>query len=281
MTSAAETRRGGAPRDAQCALEEFRRSGLALDALAGNTGKLRLSLDLAALASADAKRIRVLDVGCAGPDPLNLWAPFVPLAERFDLVGIDVHGLDATRQRARVLGLAMELRVASALALTEQFERESFDAVVSTQVLEHIPSWRVALAEMASMLRPGGTLFLTCDSAHLERPRSDRLRLAAKRRYAGLVRRAGWVRRVGSRAVSGEWEAGRTTGELRFEAERLGLTVERLAPYSLRDAKKAQARAGSATRQLWLAFEEILWLEAGGEVDLGLYTLLYLRARRR
>jgi SAM-dependent methyltransferase len=280
VTSAPETGRASAAREAGCVLQEFGRSGLALDALAGNTGKLRLSLDLAALASG-GKRLRVLDVGCAGPDPLNLWEPFVPLAAQVDLVGVDVQGLDATRQRARALGLPVELRSVSALALTDHFERESFDAVVSTQTLEHIPSWRTAFAEMAGVLRPGGTLFLTCDSAHLYRPRPDRFRLAAKRRYAALAQRASWVHRIGSRVVSGEWEAGRAMSDLRSEADRLGLTVERLAPYSLRDAKKAQARAGSSARQLWLAFEEMLWLEADGRVDLGLYALLYLRARKR
>jgi SAM-dependent methyltransferase len=280
VSSAAEARRASAALHVGDVLQEFGRSGLALGSLAGNTGKLRLSLDLAALVSPH-KRLRVLDVGCTGPQPLNLWEPFVPLTDQLDLIGVDVQGLEATGERARALGLTIELRNASALALTEHFERESFDAVVSTQVLEHIPSWRGAFAEMVSVLRPGGTLFLTCDSAHVFRSLSERLRLAAKRRYAAVAQRAKWVHRIGSRAVSGEWEAGRTMDELRSEADRLGLSVERLAPYSLRDVKRAQRSAGSRTRQLWLALEETLELEAGAERDLGLYTVLYLRAGKR
>ncbi len=279
MSSAADIRRLPGPPGVGKVLQEFEDSGLALEALAGNTGKLRLSLDLAALVSR-SERLRILDVGCAGPMPLNLWEPFLPLTHRLDLVGVDVQGLEATEDRARELGLVMELHNLSALSLTEHFGCASFDAVVSTQVLEHILSWRTALGEMASVLRPGGTLFLTCDSAHAFRPRSERLRLAVKRRYAELSRRATWIHRFGSRAISGEWEKGRTMSELRFEAKRLDLSVERLAPYSLSDAKKAQARAGSRTRQLWLAFEEMLWFEAASEVDLGLYALLYLRARK-
>jgi hypothetical protein len=44
--------------------------------------------------------------------------------------------------------------------------------------------------------------------------------------------------------------------------------------------KIAQRGAGSCTQQLWLALEETLAEEAGDAVDVPLYALLYLRARR-
>jgi SAM-dependent methyltransferase len=46
---------------------------------------------------------------------------------------------------------------------------ESFDAVLCTEVLEHLPSPVAALREMARLLRPGGTMLLTapfCSLTH-------------------------------------------------------------------------------------------------------------------
>jgi SAM-dependent methyltransferase len=37
----------------------------------------------------------------------------------------------------------------------------SFDLILCTEVLEHIPDWRAALASMARLLRPGGALVLS------------------------------------------------------------------------------------------------------------------------
>src|SRR5215213_7272496 len=119
------------------ALEEFRESGLAAESLTGNSAKLRLTLDLAALASR-LGRLRVLDVGCAGPEPLNLWGPFAPVLDRIELVGVHIAGLDRAKARARELGLDVELRHASASGLTAAVGEASFDVVVSTQVLEHL-----------------------------------------------------------------------------------------------------------------------------------------------
>jgi hypothetical protein len=72
-----------------------------------------LTLDLAALTSRQ-RHLRALDVGCAGPEPLNLWEPFVPLRDFLEVVGVDVAGLDRTEARARVLGFDVELRDVSA-----------------------------------------------------------------------------------------------------------------------------------------------------------------------
>jgi 2-polyprenyl-3-methyl-5-hydroxy-6-metoxy-1,4-benzoquinol methylase len=260
-------------------LREFAESGLALDRLSGNSAKLRLSLDLAARLRNGA-RLRVLDVGCAGPDPLNLWEPFVSFRETLAVVGVDIEGLDRVRSRAQELGFPIEVREGSALALVEAVDRASFDAVVSTQVLEHLRDWRAGLRQMAGALKPGGVLYLTCDSGELARSAVDRARLAGKRVYAVAAGRVHAVARLGAPAFSGQWERGPQLAELREAATGAGLDVERLERYCLHDVKTAQRHARSSTRQLWLALEEALCREAGEAVDPRLYGILYLRARR-
>lgn len=250
-----------------------------LDRLGGNSAKIRLSLDLAALASG-ARSLRVLDVGCVGPSPLNLWEPFLPIARQFDLVGVDVRGLERAEKRARELQLPIVLHDASVHDLTQAFGYGMFDAVVSTQVLEHLRDWEGAMAQMRDVLRPGGTLFLTCDSAHFRRALTTRTKLSGKRLYAVLRERLAIVGRIGDHTFSGEWEQGRSIGELREASRRLGLKVERLGLYALGDVKSAQRHAGSCTRQLWLALEEELVRESTMPPDPGLFAVLYLRASR-
>ena len=250
--------------------EEFEQSGLDLRSLPGNTAKLRLILDLAA-SLRERGRLRVLDVGCAGPQPLNVWEPFAPLFESLELVGVDVAGLDRAEERARELGLRVELLEASAMALADHVAG-GFDAVVSTQVLEHLRDWRRGIAQMAGSLAEGGTLYLTCDSGELRRPLAHRVWLVGKRVYARLPVQPGrW---------SGDWERGQTLDDLAEESRANGLAVERLERYALHDVKEAQRHAGTETRRLWLALEETLADESTAPVDTGLYGILYLRARR-
>jgi SAM-dependent methyltransferase len=264
---------------AESALEEFRASGLAPDALTGNSAKLRLTLDLAALASR-LGRLRVLDVGCAGPEPLNLWQPFVPLRDLVELVGVDVAGLDRAEARARELGLDVELRHVSASGLTAGFGEASFDVVATTQVLEHLYDWREAVREMGRVLRPGGTLFVTCDSGDVCATLGKRTRLSAKRSYASLRRRIPVVGKAGDYFLSGEWERGLRKDELGEALSAAGLEVERLEWYCLHCVKVAQRHAGSVTRLLWLSMEEALAKETAEPVDPSLYAIIYARARR-
>jgi SAM-dependent methyltransferase len=263
----------------ESALDEFQESGLAAESLTGNSAKLRLTLDLAALASR-LGRLRVLDVGCAGPEPLNLWQPFVPLRDLFELVGVDIKGLDRTEARAHELGLDVELRNVGASGLTAAFGEASFDVVASTQVLEHLHDWRHALREMGRVLRPGGTLFVTCDSGDLRTTFRKRTRLSGKRAYAALRRRIPAVGKMGDTFVSGEWERGLRKSELGDALTVAGLEVERLEWYCLHCVKAAQRHAGSLTRLLWLSMEEALANESAESIDPGLYGIIYARARR-
>ncbi|MDP8937223.1 MAG: methyltransferase domain-containing protein [Actinomycetota bacterium] len=107
---------------------------------------------------------RVLDLGCGGGR----------------------HAFEAARQGARVVALdrdAAELKDAAAMlaemakaeelpagtaatavngdALALPFADAAFDRVVAAEVLEHIPADAGALAELARVLRPGGTMAVT------------------------------------------------------------------------------------------------------------------------
>lgn len=251
-------------------LDEFAGSGLDLAPLPGNSAKLRLILDLAVQLH-DAERLRVLDVGCAGSNPLNLWAPFAPMFDRIDLTGVDIDGLDRVESRAAELGLDVTLLEADVLALRSSVDGE-FDAVVSTQVLEHVPQWRDAVDELAAVTRRGGVVYITCDSGELRRSARERMRLVGKRVYARLPLRVG--------PFSGQWERGLGLDDLGAAAGASGLEVERLERHGLHDVKLAQRYAGGESRLLWHAFEESLRREAVGELDPGLFGILYLRARR-
>jgi SAM-dependent methyltransferase len=86
---------------------------------------------------------RVLDIGCG----LQPYRPMLD-ASTTEYVGVD-----------RKHELSNPTVVGSAEALP--FEDESFDVVLSTQVLEHLPDPRRALGEAVRVLKKGGRLILT------------------------------------------------------------------------------------------------------------------------
>jgi 2-polyprenyl-3-methyl-5-hydroxy-6-metoxy-1,4-benzoquinol methylase len=59
--------------------------------------------------------------------------------------------LERTRQRA-----GCDVVLADALDLVRQFGRDRFDVVISSECIEHTPAPDIALAQMVSVLRPGG-----------------------------------------------------------------------------------------------------------------------------
>jgi SAM-dependent methyltransferase len=85
----------------------------------------------------------VLDIGCG----LQPYRAFLD-GDRVEYVGLDRPG---PLSAPTVIGSAESL----------PFEAHSFDAVISTQVLEHVPDPRGALLEAVRVLRPRGTLVVT------------------------------------------------------------------------------------------------------------------------
>ena len=99
---------------------------------------------------------RVLDVGCGEGRHLHGTHAHAPVRS----VGVD---LDAVRLAAAREGFAVvdgdpaaDLAVSDAARLP--FADGAFDAAVCAEVLEHLPDYGAALAELARVLAPGGRL---------------------------------------------------------------------------------------------------------------------------
>lgn len=118
-----------------------------------------LTLDLETLELGDG--MRALDLGCGAGRHLHAMY----YRAYGTSIGVDLGFADVVRtrkgfedcpdmapERPRHFGLAQ----ASALALP--FPGGSFDVVVCSEVLEHIPDYRLALREIARVTKPGGRL---------------------------------------------------------------------------------------------------------------------------
>jgi 2-polyprenyl-6-hydroxyphenyl methylase/3-demethylubiquinone-9 3-methyltransferase len=102
----------------------------------------------------DLRKVHLLDIGTGGG----------VLAEEFAALGCRVTGIDisarsvaAAQAHASRSGLSINYGVASGTVLP--FDNNSLDTVVCSDVLEHIPNWRQAIAEAARVLKPGGLFF--------------------------------------------------------------------------------------------------------------------------
>jgi 2-polyprenyl-6-hydroxyphenyl methylase/3-demethylubiquinone-9 3-methyltransferase len=91
----------------------------------------------------------LLDVGCGG----GLLAPLV---HGYRHVGVDV------TESALAVAAAHGVEPHHADAAALPFPAESFDVVVAGEILEHVEDLDAAVAEVARVLRPGGTF--VCDT---------------------------------------------------------------------------------------------------------------------
>ncbi len=88
---------------------------------------------------------RLLDFGCGGQTYRGLLEP---RADAY--IGADV---------AAAPGVTLDLKIVPGQPM--DVAPESFDSILSNQVLEHVPDPDFYLAEAARVLKPGGTLILT------------------------------------------------------------------------------------------------------------------------
>jgi len=118
----------------------------------------------------DLKRLRLkpgaraLDLGCG--EGRHVHALYYAAA--IHVVGIDLAFDDVAKAREGFEhapdmdppeGRAFSLSVGNALRLP--FADQSFDLIVCSEVLEHIPNYEAALKEVARVLKPGGQLVIS------------------------------------------------------------------------------------------------------------------------
>ena len=133
----------------------------------------------------------VLDAGCGTGGLLLRARGFQP---RLRWSGIDLMPLACELARRRC-GAAVDIREASITALP--FAGESFDAVVSVDVIYHVDDPEIAMAEFFRVLRPGGLLVINVpaymwmwsyhDDAVHTKHRYTRPEVAALLRAAGFA----------------------------------------------------------------------------------------------
>ena len=109
----------------------------------------------------DLHGLRLLEVGC-GDGPYLAW---VSQRHVECALGVDLSTriLREAKKRVQAEGRAESVHLAAADAVALPFTGKSFDVVLASQVIEHVPDDAGALRAMRRVLRPGGTLVISTD----------------------------------------------------------------------------------------------------------------------
>lgn len=106
---------------------------------------------------------RILDVGCGSGRHMGETVRHAGTLT----VGTDLHPADLleAEKRLATLGEMGEIRGSWVLAASDitalPFPDHAFDLVICSEVLEHVPDHRAAMAELVRVLKPGGDLVIS------------------------------------------------------------------------------------------------------------------------
>ena len=121
-------------------------------------GATRQQLDILGI---DATGKRVLDVGCGPGNLLVALSDDVPEL----LIGVDLDMTFLVFGRSHIeklnIPISDEPNLMCASLPTLPFRDETFDLVTCFLVMPHVPDDKVALSELARVLKPGGTLAIS------------------------------------------------------------------------------------------------------------------------
>jgi SAM-dependent methyltransferase len=132
---------------------------------------MRLKCLLALVAKLNPKKI--LEIGCSDGHVMESLKSTLPTNTGARYFGLDIS--EISLQRAKGKGFRIMVK---SLAEDLPFIPDSFDLVIASQVLEHIPDMERAIRQAFSVLQPGGYFIITV-------PLADWFKL-----YKGLIRRA-------------------------------------------------------------------------------------------
>ena len=102
--------------------------------------------------------MRMLEIGCGTGHALG-WIKRYFRPQRLTAVDLDMRMLEAAAGRWRNARHS-SAALACADATRLPFAASVFDAVIGFGFLHHVPHWQKALAEVARVLKPGGTYFI-------------------------------------------------------------------------------------------------------------------------
>ncbi|MBX7258909.1 MAG: class I SAM-dependent methyltransferase [Candidatus Hydrogenedentes bacterium] len=116
----------------------------------------QLALDLLARHAVSLSGKRVLEIGCGQGSGTELLLRDCG-ADKVFAFDYDPRQLNRAKQRHRAHGIGGTcLFVGDGERLP--FANEQFDVIVEFAILHHMPGWRLAVSEIARVLRPGGIL---------------------------------------------------------------------------------------------------------------------------
>lgn len=101
------------------------------------------------------KGLKIIDVGCGGG---LISEPLARLGATMTAVDAGAEAIGVASAHATQSGLEIDFRQTTAEAVVER--GETFDAVVSLEVIEHVADVQAFLSSLGQLCRPGGALVL-------------------------------------------------------------------------------------------------------------------------